>query len=76
MLAFASPRRQNKGGRGVHLHVVFLHPSSFVSPALTPPTPHLPLCWATIRSAGSALEEAFSVNGLTVSAGWLGAGEE
>lgn len=29
---------------GVHLHVVFLHPSSFVSPALTPPTPHLPLC--------------------------------
>lgn len=44
MLAFASPRRLNKGGRGVHLHVVFLHPSSFVSPALTPPTPHLPLC--------------------------------
>lgn len=44
MLAFASPRRQNNGRRGVHLHVVFLHPSSFVSPALTPPTPHLPLC--------------------------------
>lgn len=77
MLAFASPRRQNKGGRGVHLHVVFLHPSSYSSSSQGFYSfLFASLYWATIRSAGSVLEEAFSVNGLTVSAGWLGAGEE
>lgn len=52
-------------------------------PLSHPPSPLLlliflfaSLYWATIRSAGSVLEEAFSVNGLTVSAGWLEAGEE